>query len=79
MKKVKIKNEFEGEKNKIETGQKKFTLSMSWKGWVNVIRKNHLKFTQKEKEINMAKFQMLLKKNNENVTKKPDKGANSDS
>ena len=52
---------------------------MSWKGWVNVIRKNHLKFTQKEKEINMAKFQMLLKKNNENVTKKPNKGANNDS
>ena len=26
------------------------------------MRENHLKFTQKEKEINMVKFQMLLKK-----------------
>ena len=33
------------------------------------MRKNQLKFTQKEKETNMVKFQMLLK-NNENVTRK---------
>ena len=65
MKKVKIKNGFEGEqrkKKKIRRGEKKLTLSLLRKRWVNIMRKNRLKFTQKEKEINMVKFQMLLKK-----------------
>ena len=40
MKKVKIKNEFEGEqKKKMGRGQKKLTLSLLRKGWVNVMRK----------------------------------------
>ena len=38
---------------------RKTTLNVLKKGWVNILRKNHLK---KEKEINMVKFQMLLKK-----------------
>ena len=65
MKKVKIKNGFEGEqrkKKKVRRGEKKLTLSLLRKRWVNIMRKNRLKFTQKEKEINMVKFQMLLKK-----------------
>ena len=33
------------------------------------MRKNHLKFTQKEKEIDMVKFKILLK-NNGNATRK---------
>ena len=37
---------------------RKTTLNVLRKGWVNILRKNHLK---KEKEINMVKFQMLLK------------------
>ena len=32
------------------------------KGWVNIMRKNHLKFTRKEKKINVVKFQMLKKR-----------------
>ena len=70
MKKVKIKNEFEREqtnkkkkqKKKKGRGQKKLTLNVLRKGWVNSMRKNHLKFAEKGKEINMVKFQILLKK-----------------
>ena len=40
----------------------KLKLSVLRKGWVNIMRKNHLKFTRKEKKMNMVKFQMLLKK-----------------
>ena len=39
MKKVKIKNEFEEEQKKIGRGQKKLTLSLLRKGWVNIMRK----------------------------------------
>ena len=63
MKKVKIKNEFEGEQKKIKRKRsKKLTLNVLRKGWVNIMREKHLKFTQKEKKISMVKFQMLLKK-----------------
>ena len=69
MKKVKIKNEFEREQTnkqkkqkKKGRGQKKLTLNVLRKGWVNSMRKNHLKFAEKGKEINMVKFQILLKK-----------------
>ena len=43
------------------------------------MRKNHLKFTQKEKEINMVKFKILLKKPWKSYKKKNDKGTNNDS
>ena len=56
MKKVKIKNEFEGEQ------KKNIALNVLRKGLVNIMRKNHLKFAQKEKEINLVKFKILFKK-----------------
>ena len=46
---------------------RKTTLNVIRKGWVNILRKNHLK---KEKEINMVKFQMLLKKTMEILQEK---------
>ena len=57
MKKVKIKNESDGEQKKKKQKQKKekrlrsktLMLSVLRKGWVNIMRKNHLKFTQKKK------------------------------
>ena len=48
MKKVKVKNEFEEERDKNlkkKKNLKKPTLSALRKGWVNVMKKNHLKFT----------------------------------
>ena len=62
MRKVQIKNEFEREQKKVGRGQKKLALKVLRKGWVNIMRKNHLKFTQTEKQISMVKFQMLLKR-----------------
>ena len=53
--------------------KKKLTLNVLRKGWVNITRENHLKFTQKEKEIDMVKFQMLLKKQCKCYKKKTDK------
>ena len=47
---------------KIGRGQKNIALNVLRKGLVNIMRENHSKFTQKEKEINMVKFKMLLKK-----------------
>ena len=54
MKKVKIKNEFDGEQKKTtkktkRIRSKKLMLSVLRKGWVNIMRKNHLKFMQKKK------------------------------
>ena len=64
MKKVKIKNEFAGEQKKKKKRKRsiKLTLNVLRKGWVNIMKKKHLKLTQKEKNVNMVKFQMLLKK-----------------
>ena len=46
MKKVKIKNEFKGEQKKKnrKRSKKPYTQHVK-KGWVNIMRKNHLKFT----------------------------------
>ena len=51
-----------GNKKKIRKRSKNLTLSVLRKGWVNIMRKSHLKFMQKEKEINVVKFQMFFKK-----------------
>ena len=40
------------------------------KGWVDIIRKNHLKFTQKLKKDKCSEISNVVKKNNENVTRK---------
>ena len=45
---------------KIERDKEKLMLCVSRKGWTNIMRKSHLKFTRKKKEINMVKLQMLL-------------------
>ena len=45
-------------------------LSMLRKGWVDIIRKNHLKFTQKLKKDKCSEISNVVKKNNENVTRK---------
>ena len=55
MKKVKRKTEFEEEQEKNKNKFKK-TYSALRKGWVNITRKNHLKFMQKEKKIITVKF-----------------------
>ena len=36
--------------------KKKPTLSALWKGWVNIMRKNHLKFMQKGKKNNCGEI-----------------------
>ena len=51
-----------GNKKKIRKRSKNLTLSVLRKGWVNIMRKSHLKFMQKEKEINVVEFQMFFKK-----------------
>ena len=45
---------------KIERDKEKLMLYVSRKGWTNIMRKSHLKFTRRKKEINMVKLQMLL-------------------
>ena len=44
-------------------------LSVLRKGWVNIKRKNHLKFTQKEKQDNYGEILNVINKNNKNVTR----------
>ena len=56
MKKIKIKNEFEEE--------------LLRKGWVNIMRKNHVKFSWKEKKDNCGEILDVINKNNENIKRK---------
>ena len=55
-KKVKIQNEFEEEQEKNKKKLKKPMLGTLRKGWVNIMKKNHLKFTRKENNMIMVKF-----------------------
>ena len=57
IKKVKIKNEFENRQKKTtKTNHKSLTLSTLRKGWMNIMRKKDLKFTQKEKKDNYGEI-----------------------
>ena len=56
MKKIKIQDEFEEEQEKNKNKLKKPMLGTLRKGWVNIMKKNHLKFTQKENNMIMVKF-----------------------
>ena len=49
---------------------KKLTLSVLRKRLVNIMRKNNLKFTRKEKKDKQGETSNVIKKNNENVTRK---------
>ena len=40
------------------------------KGWLNIMRKNHLKFTRKDKKDNYGEILDVINKNNENVKRK---------
>ena len=40
------------------------------KGWLNIMRKNHLKFTRKDKKDNYREILDVINKNNENVKRK---------
>ena len=49
---------------------KKLTLSVLRKRLVNIMRKSNLKFTLKEKKDKYGETSNVIKKNNENVTRK---------
>ena len=74
MKKVKLKNEFEGEQKKRKTS-KKITFNVLRKEWVNIMRKNPFKIHAKRKRGKYGEISSVIKKNNENVTRKKPKKA----
>ena len=80
MKKVKLENKLEEEQenNKKKTIKKNPMVSALTKRWVNIMRKNHLKFTQKKKD-NYGEVLDLLTQTMKTLKKKTNESTNNDS